>query len=58
MFAHQLCEKVELIDSLDKYEAFESFERENWQIIPNSITMYDFNRAPEVLVFRLSKRQI
>ena len=60
------CGKDELVDSLEKFEDFESFEREDGQSILNFISMFDFKYksierknmklAPEVLAFRLLKK--
>ena len=65
-FLDKHCGKDELVDSLEKYEDFESFEREDGQSILNFISMFDFKYkrierknmklAPEVLAFRLLKK--
>ena len=65
-FLDKHCGKDELVDSLEKYEDFESFEREDGQSIQNFISMFDLKYkkieqknmklAPEVLAFRLLKK--
>ena len=65
-FLDKHCGKDELVDSLEKYEDFESFEREDGQSILNFISVFDLKYkrierknmklAPEVLAFRLLKK--
>ena len=65
-FLDKHCGKDELVDSLEKYEDFESFEREDGQSIQNFISVFDLKYkkieqknmklAPEVLAFRLLKK--
>ena len=40
-FLDKHCGKDELVDSLDKYEDFESFKREDGQSILNFISVFD-----------------
>ena len=65
-FLDKHCGKDELVDSLEKYEDFESFEREDGQSFQNFISVFDLKYkkieqknmklAPEVLAFRLLKK--
>ena len=65
-FLDKHCGKDELVDSLEKYEDFESFEREDGQSILTFISMFDLKYKrierknmilpPEVLAFRLLKK--
>ena len=65
-FLDKHCGKDELVDSLERYEDFESFEREDGQSIHNFISLFDLKYkrierknmklAPEVLAFRLLKK--
>ena len=65
-FLDKHCGKDELVDSLEKNEDFESFEREDRQSILNFISLFDLKYkrierknmklAPEVLAFRLLKK--
>ena len=65
-FLDKHCGKDELVDSLEKYEDFESFEREDGQSILNFISVFDLKYkrierknmklAPEVLAFKLLKK--
>ena len=66
IFLDKHCGKDELVDSLEKYEDFESFEREDGQSILTFFSMFDLKYkrierknmklAPEVLAFRLLKK--
>ena len=65
-FLDKHCWKDELVDSLDKYEDFRSFESEDGESIQSFKSMFDLNNkrierknmklAPKVLAFRLLKK--
>ena len=65
-FLNKQCGKDELVDSLEKYEDFESFEREDGQSILIFINVFDLKYkrierkniklAPESLAFRSLKK--